>query len=510
MVVNPNSNNSVVEMLKINKAFSGVKVLSDVDFNLIKGEIHGLVGQNGAGKSTLIKILNGVYTRDNGKIIINGGLINDNENPLNPRKYGISTVFQEFSLIPNLTVKENVFLGNEPKNFFLTDDSYIERETKKILDELKIGENINPKDKIKNLGISSCQIVEIVKSLSRESKILIFDEPTAALSYRETELLFEVMKRLKNNDVSIILITHYLNDIFKICDRVTILRDGKKILTDNVKNIKLDGVIRALVGSSTYKNNYFRRKKINKSSVPLFEVEYLKNDSANKLKDIRLNVYKGEIVGIAGLLGSGRTEMLNCIYGFDKKCEKSLRLEGKKIKINNISDAIKNRIALIPEDRKRLGLILNFSIRDNILLPILHKLINFLFFINDISGNKIVNNLIQKLEIKSENIYQKVKFLSGGNQQKTVIAKTIVSNPRVLLLDDPNAGIDIKSKQDIFKIICDFTKAGNGVILISSELSELIEHCDRILILKKGSVENELDCSDINKNINEEKLLRLI
>jgi len=511
-VVNLNSNDFIIEMLKINKTFSGVKVLSDVDLNLVKGEIHGLVGQNGAGKSTLIKILNGVYTSDSGKIIINGKLIDDNKNHLDPKQYAISTVFQEFSLIPSLTVGENVFLGIEPTKGFLTNDKYIERETKKILNELKMSEDIDLKEKIKNLGISYCQIVEIVKSLAQKGEILILDEPTAALSYKETELLFEVMKRLKNKGISIIFISHYLDDIFKVCDRITVLRDGRNVFTDYVKNTKRNDVIKALVGcnTNTYENNYFQRKKIDKSSNPLLEIKYLKNDTANKLKDIKLNVYKGEIVGVAGLLGSGKTEMLNSIYGFDKKCDKLLKLDGKKIKINSISDARKNGIALIPEDRNKQGLILNFSIRDNILLSILNKLVNFLFFINDPNGNKIVNNLVQKLKIKLENIDQKIKYLSGGNQQKVIIAKTIITNPRVLLLDDPTTGIDIKSKEDIFKTIYDFTQAGNGVILVSSELSELIKYCTRILILKQGSIKDEIDCSGIEKNINEEELLELI
>jgi ribose transport system ATP-binding protein len=502
-------NNFKVEIYKLNKSFYQNKVLFDVDFNLINGEIHGIVGQNGAGKSTLIKILNGVHARDNGKIIINGKDVI--ENPINPKKYGISTVFQELSLIPEMTVTENIFLGNEPKKGIFVNDNYAINETERIFNEIGIGLNINPKEKVINLDMSSGQIVEIAKSLSRKSDIFIFDEPTASLTYKETELLFKVMRRLKDNGISLILISHYLEDIFKICDRVTVLRDGKKVFNDFIKNITIDNMINLIVGQNINLNKNFKRKEINKFSIPLFEVDYLKNDIKNKLKEIKFKVYRGEIVGIAGLLGSGKTEMLNAIYGFDQKCKKSLKIEEKEIKINNVNDARKNGILIVPEDRKKQALILDFSVRDNILLPILDRLKNFLFFINDKKGNKIVNDFVQKLTIKLENINQKLKSLSGGNQQKVSIAKTLVDNNlKILLLDDPTVGIDIKSKQDIFNSVHNFVKQEDkGVILVSSELSELIENCDRILILKEGKIKYEIDYSRL-QNMKLEELLKLL
>ena len=492
-------------MYNINKSFYKTRVLFDVDFNLIEREIHGIVGQNGAGKSTLIKILNGVHNRDSGRIIIDGE--NIEEKVVNPKKYGISTVFQELSLIPQMTVSENVFLCNEPKRGILINESYAQKQTKAMLDELNIELNISPKVKVGNLDMGSCQIVEIVKCLSQKSNILIFDEPTASLTYKETEVLFKIMKILKNKGVSIILISHYLDDILKISDRVTVLRDGKKVLTDYIENINLDNIVNKIVGKSITMNS--KRKKMNQSLIPLLEIDYLKDDSNNKLKDIKFTVHKGEIVGIAGLLGSGKTEILNAIYGIDRKCKKLLKLEGKEIEVNNVNDARKNGIALVPEDRKKQALITNFSIKDNILLPILDKLTNFFFFINYTNGNKIVNNLVKKMHIKTENIRKSVKSLSGGNQQKVAIAKTMVDSFRILLLDDPSSGIDIDSKNDIFKTIYDIAESGNGVILVSSEMSELIEKCDRILILKDGSITEEIDYSRMKK-ISEEELLKLL
>lgn len=485
-------NNYKVEISKLNKSFYKNKVLFDVDFNLIKGEIHGVVGQNGAGKSTLIKILDGVQNRDSGNITINGEDVI--ENPLDPKKYGISTVFQELSLVPCMTVSENIFLCNEPKKGMFIDDAFTIKDTKRILNEIGIGLDIDPREKICNLDISSSQIVEIAKSLSQKSEILIFDEPTAALTYKETELLFEVMGKLKKKGISIILISHFLDDIFKVCDRVTVLRDGRKILTDYVKNVTLDNVVNSMIGTVLKIDNTFQGKKINRNAVPLLEVISLKDDIKKKLEDIKFKLYKGEVIGIAGLLGSGKTEMLDALYGVDNKCKKLLIKEGKEIKINNVNDAREKGISLVPEDRKKQSLFLDFSIRNNILLSILHKLKVFLFLINDRIGNDIVKNFVKKLSIKCENIDQKVKSLSGGNQQKVAFARTLVDeNLNILLLDDPTVGIDIKAKQDIFNSIHSFAEQDNGVILVSSELSELIKHCNRILVLRDGRIKQEID-----------------
>lgn len=502
-------NHCAVEMQKINKSFDGVKVLSDVDFELVKGEIHGIVGQNGAGKSTLIKILNGVHTRDSGKISINGISIKENENPINPEKYGISTVFQEFSLIPYLSVAENIFLNNEPRRVFLTDDRTIEERVKEILRELKIDKYINPREKVADLSVSFRQLVEISKAISRKSNILVLDEPTSALSYTEKNLLFQVMRELKSKGVSIIFISHYLDEILRLCDRVTVLRDGKKILTDETKNIDIDQIVKAMIGDKK-RTNYFnkRRREVDYGRVPSFEVS-IRTDSSRKLRDVKFSVYRGEVLGIAGLLGSGRSEILNSICGLDKRATKIVKIEGEEINIRDVNDAKKYGIILIPEDRKVQGLVLSFSVKDNILLPILNRLAGFLFLLKDRKGDGIVKTITKKLEIVAENIYQKVKSLSGGNQQKVVIAKALVQDPKILLLDDPTVGVDIGAKEDIFEIIHQLAKEGKCVVLVSSEFSELLDHCDRILVLKQGMIIKEIKCS-MTTSFDEKDLLKLV
>lgn len=485
----------ILRMLKITKSFDGVKALSSVDFELIGGEIHGIVGQNGAGKSTLMKILSGVYRKDSGEL-------------MNPRKYRISTVFQEFSLIPELSVGANIFLNNEPRKGFLIDDMLVEEEVRKLFNELRVGEYIDAKETVANLSVSSCQLVEITKAMARKSRILILDEPTSALSDSEKQTLFHVMKNLKEEGVSIVFISHYLEDILSICDRITVLRDGMNILTDYTRNIDIDMLIRAMVGEKGYVKSSFRRSEVDRNLQPLLEAS-VKSDSSGKLKDIELKLHRGEVVGIAGLLGSGRTELLNSIYGIDRKSKKTMIIEGRKVDIRSPSDAIKHGIAMIPEDRRKQGLILEQSVKDNILLPILNTMTKFPGFIDDVRGDHLARDITGRLRVKLANIWQKVKLLSGGNQQKVVLSKALIHNSNVLLLDDPTSGIDISSKQDIYNIIHDFTESGKAVVWVSSEFSELSQHCDRIVVLKKGRIVSQINCSEV-EDLNEEKLLKFV
>ncbi|UCB46849.1 MAG: sugar ABC transporter ATP-binding protein [Spirochaetota bacterium] len=495
----------ILKMLGISKSFSTVEVLHNVDFTLNIGEIHGLVGQNGAGKSTLMKILNGVEVKDSGNIII-FGKEEEYNNPIQAREKGISMIFQEFSLVSSLTVSQNIFLTRESHNFLrLLKDKESEKNTIKILKELDV-ENINPNEYVENLGTGPQQIVEIAKALSHEPKILIMDEPTASLSSHEIESLFIVINKLKKRGISIIFVSHYLREIFEICDRVTVLRDGNKVFEEKILNTNLKEVIAKMTGKEQDLQVSKRKRQIDRSKPPLLEINNLV--VGDIVKGISFKVWHGEIFGIAGLLGSGRSEIINSIYGVYKKKKGEIIIDEKRTSINSPNDAIRAGIAIVPEDRREHGLILDFSIKDNILFSVIKKILSFIF-INDKKASKITNDSINKLNIKASGFWQVVKFLSGGNQQKVVVAKSLVTDSKILLLDDPSIGIDIQAKSEIMNIINDFVESGNGVIFVSSEFDELVSFCDRILVLKKGEVDSIVDCG-IEANMSEEILLEKI
>jgi ribose transport system ATP-binding protein len=495
----------ILEMSNISKSFSGVKVLLNIDFTLIEGEVHAIVGQNGAGKSTLMKILNGVYIKDEGTIQIGGREV-DYDDPLGARKCGVSMVFQEFSLVPTLTVSQNVFLGNKRhRKGFLLDDKNAEKRTGELLRDIGVDVYINPREYVENLSVGSRQIVEIAKALSHESKILILDEPTASLSHAEIESLFHVIRNLKDKGISIIYISHYLKDIFKICDAVTVLRDGYKCFTRKVEDTTIDEVIGAMLGKKLEEKIHWERQDVTRVGTPLLEIKHVTN---KYVKDISFQLWPGEIIGLAGLLGSGRTEIVRAIFGIDPIDTGEVLINGAQIKIKSTKDSTNYGMALVPEDRRNQGLILDFSIKDNLLLPILRKLVNFIL-INDRRGKTIVQNYITGFNIKAENIEQTVKFLSGGNQQKVVVAKNMANESKILLLDDPTFGIDVQSKLEIMRIVRDFVNKGNGAILISSELDEIAAYCDKILIVRKGEIVQSIIKNNENE-ISEELLLKLV
>ncbi len=495
----------ILEMHEISKSFVNIEVLHKVDFSLFKGEVHALVGQNGAGKSTMMKILNGVYTKDSGTITIEGQETEYNT-PAGARQYGISMVFQEFSLVPSLPVYQNVFLGRErrDKKVFLDDKKFI-HATEEILRTLDRNVTIDPKENVENLSIGQQQFVEIAKSLSHNPRILILDEPTASLTHAEIESLFSVIKEIKKRGISIIYISHYLRDIFKICDRVTVLRDGEKVFTKPLEDTDIEDVIKGMLGKQFNSHAVTKFKTINRSGVPLLDV---RNLTAARVEDVSFQLWPGEILGIAGLLGSGRTEIFHAFTGINTKNSGDIRINGETVKIGSTKDSIELGISLIPEDRRTQGLITDFPIGENILLPILRRL-KRLFFVNDREGRRIAADFMKKFNIKAKDSRQVAKFLSGGNQQKVVVAKGMVSKSKVLLLDDPTFGIDVQSKREIMDIVRDFVTRGNGAIFISSELEEIAEICDRILILQKGAVTEEIDNSKAGR-VTEEDLLRMI
>jgi ribose transport system ATP-binding protein len=486
-----------IEAEKINISFNGVQVLYDVDFKVKKGEVHALVGTNGAGKSTLVKIINGVYKRDSGTITIQGSPARY-ENPEGAHEAGIAMVFQDLSLIPTMTVAENIFLNTNPyRRGLLIDDKKNARRAKELLELIGVDAEIRPQDRVEDMSIGQQQIVEIAKALSVNPSILILDEPTASLSNTEIERLFRVIETLKIKGISIIYITHYLRDIFKICDSLTLIRDGRTIFRRNTDQIDISDLINSMTGTESKAVSWNHRQG-QRTGVPLLEI---KNLSTERVKNISLSVYPGEIVGIAGLLGSGRTELLKALFGIDRITGGEIIIEGRKAAISSTTDAINQGIALIPENRREQGLVLDFPVGENMVLSIFNRLRNFIM-IDDRKTMELANHYIKTLNVKTRGPGQIVRYLSGGNQQKVVVAKSLASNSRILLLDDPTFGVDIHAKREIMKIIHDYADKGNAVLLVSSEFNEIVNFCDSIYVIKKGQVTDLL----VNR-LNEDDLL---
>lgn len=483
----------LLSMKGISKYFNGIKVLDSVDFTLNKGEVHALMGGNGAGKSTLMKILTGVYQADEGEIYIEGNKVTIKDANDAKNNY-ISMIFQEFSLIPSLTVAENIFLAREPKNAIgiLNDKKSIAR-TREILKEMEI--DINPKDIVGDLGVGYWQMTEIAKALSHEAKILIMDEPTSSLTEKETDVLFKIINKLKKKGISIIYISHRMDEIFRICDKITILRDGKKVATEQCDQIDMETVIQHIVGDDLDKSFEWKERYYSTEGTPVLEVKNL--TSGSKVKDISFQLYSGEILGIAGLMGSGRSELARAIFGIDPINKGEIYIKGKKHTIKSPSDAVNAGIALIPEDRRLQGLILDYSVKENTILPILSKLKKGIF-IDHRKANMITEKFVKRLNIKTDHIFKTAKLLSGGNQQKIVLAKWLANDPEILILDEPTIGVDIGAKTEIIDIIRELADSGKSIIVISSELQELLAVSDRILVIHEGRNVKELKRKEIH------------
>ncbi|MGN6267489.1 MAG: sugar ABC transporter ATP-binding protein [Ginsengibacter sp.] len=474
----------VLKLEKITKSFSGVKVLDEVNLLVNPGEVHALMGENGAGKSTLMKILSGVHSKESGSIFFKNKLVNI-ENPRAAINLGISMIHQELNSIMELTVSENIFLGNEPVYKFLK--LINRRKQNKIVASLfsDLGVNISPDKKMKDISISERQIVEIVKAISFNSSVIIMDEPTSALMEKEVKKLFEVIKKLKSKGVSFIYISHKMEEIFQIADTITVLRDGRTIDTKPIKDIDYKTLVRLMVGREIEDLFYKQDRKIGSMC---FEVENLTKPG---LSDISFKLHKGEILGFAGLMGSGRTEIMETIFGLSGSYKGLIKRNGKVVKIKSPQDAIAHKIALIPEDRKLQGLNLKGSVKTNVTTLVLKK---FCFLQQIISLNtedKFAQNEIEKFRIKVSNKQQPVETLSGGNQQKVVLAKWLSLNPEVIIFDEPTRGIDIGAKAEIYKIIGQEVNKGNAVILVSSELPEILGLCDRVIVLNQGKISAE-------------------
>ena len=485
-------NFNVVEMTGISKSFFGIKVLDKVDFNVSAGEIHALAGENGAGKSTLMKILQGVYSMDAGSIEISGEKVTIN-NFHDARSLGIGMVFQEFSLVPELSVAQNIYLDREHKNklgFF--DEKQTINQARLVMEEL--GLDIDVTTKVSSLGRAFQQLTEIAKAIAGEAKILILDEPTASLAKDEVDALFKVLKELTARGVSIIYISHRMDEIYKVCDRITILRDGRKIAVSSLKEISPKEIIAHITGRKDVEMLSHNGKLINRTGTPILEVDELQ--VADRVNQVSFKLYPGEVLGLAGLMGSGRTELVRAIFGLDKKDSGKLRIDGTEVKIRYPIDAMKNGIAFIPEDRRRQGLVMEHSVKQNILATNLSSL-SHLSFLNFAKIKNVVDDAISNFEVRPAEANRQVRLLSGGNQQKVVIAKWMATNPKIVLMDEPTVGVDIGTKVEIMKLIRTFANDGKAVIIISSELPELLGVCDRILVIRKGEIADDLQRDQI-------------
>ena len=481
-------------MKKIFKAFPGVVALKDVDFTLNYGEVHALVGENGAGKSTLMKILSGAYQADHGNIFLEGNSINI-KNPRIAQDYGISTIYQEFNLIPQLPVAANIFLGREPCLAGYLNKKKIYQETQKILDELHL--NVNLLSPVKYLSVAEQQMVEVAKALLFKTRILIMDEPTSALTTQEIETLFKTIKKIKEQGVGIIYISHHLEEIFQICDRATVLRDGQQVGSYPVSEIDKRKLIQLMANRDL--NDYYPRLR-SEPGEEILRVSGL--HCGHKLKNINFYLRRGEILGIAGLLGSGRTELARAIFGIDRINQGEILFNGQPVILNSPRRAIRTGIGLLAEDRKQLGLVLQLSIKDNIGLPNLDHFSRF-GILKRKEQLQLSTRLINDLRIKATNCQQKVIYLSGGNQQKVVLSKWLARQLDVLIFDEPTRGIDVAAKVEIYQLMNQLTARGVGIIMISSELPEILGMSDRIIVMHKGNITAEFDA----RQATQEKLL---
>jgi ABC-type sugar transport system ATPase subunit len=480
----------VLDLKGISKSFPGVKALDKVHFRLRPGSVHALCGENGAGKSTLMKIINGIYEMDEGEIHFKGKSILP-QNPKQMLDIGVVTIHQELSPVLDMTVSENIFLGREPRNRAgLIDVKKLRADTEKLL--AKYGLSYNPQALMRSLSISDIALIEIVKAISRDASVVIMDEPTSSITDSEVEILFENIKLLKSEGIGIIYISHKLDEIFSVCDEVTIFRDGKWVHHCKINEIDKNGIIEKMVGREL-------AEQFPKVAAKTGNVAFqLKNFSGNGFANINLEAREGEIIGIAGLIGAGRSETFRAVFGLDKHESGEILLRGKPIKIKRSQDAINAGIVMTSEDRKREGLVLCLSVRENVILSSLKEILTF-GLLNLRKEKAAVNEMVEKLSIKITSQNNPVTSLSGGNQQKVVLAKWLLKSPGVLILDEPTRGIDVGAKYEIYRLMCALARQGAAIIMISSELPELIGMCDRIAVMSQGKLTGELNRDEFSQ-----------
>jgi len=485
-------------MINIKKMFSEVVALEKIDFNLLEGEVHALMGENGAGKSTLAKIISGIYQADNGTMLVEG-VPSSFANTREAAKYGVSIVTQEFSLLPDFSIAENIFLTDDRYylgRLFINKKAMVQ-ETYKLLALFDMEKGIDPYTKVKELSAAQMQIVEILKAVSTNAKAIILDEPTASLSTKEINQLFTIVRKLRNEGIGFIIVSHKINEIYEISDRITVLRDGRLILNGiSTKELSQKELIKAMVGREVEDLYGETRKNIHKewgNENVVLEIQNM-TDEHSYVKDISFKVHQGEIVGFSGLVGAGRTELMRCIFGADKRTGGKALLNGKEIRLNSIRNSVRSGIGFVSEDRKTDGLLQNMSILKNMGLAKLAASNKFLLNMNEEKAD--CSDMVKQLGIKISDESLAVKGLSGGNQQKVLLAKWILLNPKVLIVDEPTRGVDIGAKADIYVILKALAQKGMAILVVSSEIPEILGVCDTIYIMREGKITGILDSNE--------------
>ena len=479
---------SLLEMRGITKRFPGVVALDGVDFELEKGEVHVLLGENGAGKSTLIKMLSGAYQPDEGEILLNGEPVSISS-ATDAQERGISTIYQEFNLVPQLTVAENIFLGRQPRLFGVVDRRKMQEEARKLLERMKV--LVDPSALISNLGVAQRQMVEIAKALSLNARILIMDEPTASLSGQEVERLFEIVRGLKEEKVGVIFISHHLEEVAEIGDRVTVLRDGKMV--DRVPaSTDHREFVRMMVGRSI--EDQFPRRQSEVGEVML-EVKNLSREGI--LEDVSFEVRAGEVVGMAGIVGAGRTELARAIFGADPIDSGEVWVRGERMRLGEPREAKDRSIGFVTEDRQGQGVVPPLSVAENLGLASLEQNVRA-GLVDRGEQRKQAGKMVEDLNIRTPGLEQEVRYLSGGNQQKVVIGKWLLAGSQVLIMDEPTRGIDVGAKVEIYELMNELTENGAGILMISSDLPEVLEMSDRILVMSGGRITGELSAEEAN------------
>jgi ribose transport system ATP-binding protein len=481
----------------IEKSFPGVHALSQCRFDLRPGEVHALVGENGAGKSTLMKVLAGVYRKDAGRVLYKGSEV-DIHNPRGAQLLGISMIHQELNLMPHLTVAQNIFIGREPRSGLFLDEKQINAQTRQILDMLHL--TIDPRVKVADLTVAKQQMVEIAKALSYNSEVLIMDEPTAALTQAEIEELFRIIRHLRETGVGIVYISHRLEELPLISDRITVMRDGRYIDTVNSQEVTKDRIISMMVGRTIFET----APEIPEEASADVVLEVRNLNRGRVLRDVNFKLKRGEILGFAGLMGAGRTEVARAIIGADPVDSVEIFVNGQHVHIGAPKDAVKHSIGYLSEDRKRYGLATGMDVETNIVLASFNKFLGLLGMVNADQTRTAATHFVEALTIRTPGVRQKVKNLSGGNQQKVVIAKWLTADTDILIFDEPTRGIDVGAKSEIYKLLNDLAHQGKSIIMISSELPEILRMSHRIVVMCEGRITGELTSDEATQ----EKIMR--
>lgn len=486
------SNDYFLEMTDISKYFPGVQALDGVSLKLKRGQVYAIVGENGAGKSTLIKILSGSYTNDHGEIKIEGKKINI-RNPFHAMQLGINTIYQETSLVPEITVAENIFLGRQPMRGGKLRWRQMFDDAQKILKDLSI--NLNAKAIVSTLSAAQQQLVEIAKAFSREAKIIVMDEPTSAITEEDTENLFNIIRGIIEKGTSVIYISHRLKEIFQIADDVMVLRDGKTVATMNVSGTSESEIVKHMVGRDI--GDIFGEKSYSATEETILEVKNITR--TGYFKNISFDLKKGEILGFSGLVGAGRSEIVRSIFGLDRLDSGEIYIAGQKVNIKNSTDGINKGIAFVSEDRRIESIIQGFTVRENITIMLLREVISKTGLINAKKESRLAAKYVSDFSIKTPSIEQLVMNLSGGNQQKVALAKCLSTSPKIMILDEPTKGIDVGAKKEIHTLIKELANSGIGVIIVSSELPEIIGMCHRVLVIREGKLIKQFSKEQLNE-----------